>query len=265
MRFRALCLLLGLLSASVTAHADQPVLKACGHHDYPPWNWLSQGSIAGACADMAVAAFAHLGYRLDLRYVGPWQRCQAMLERGAVDVNICALRNPERERDYLIPSRPMGVNEIAAFVRRDRSFPLDGGWQALRGKRIGVVQGVSMGGDFDRFLADNTIVERVYEPLQNWQKLMLGRLDLVPVGREAGRLQLRREGLAQDLTDLPTPLLSGALYVMISRRSPEAARLSTRLDELDAYFARPDYAVELEAALERARNRYLREVAATGK
>ena len=265
MKFRALCLLLNLLSVSAMVHADQPVLKACGHHDYPPWNWQSQGSIVGACADMAVAAFAHLGYRLDLRFVGPWQRCQAMLDRGAVDVNICALRNPERERDYLIPSRPMGVNEIAAFVRRDRPIPLNGGWQDLRGKRVGLVQGVSMGGDFDRFLTDNAQVERVYEPLQNWQKLVLGRLDVVPVGREAGRLQLRREGLAQQLVDLPPPLLSGALYVMISRRSPEAAKLAARLDELDTYFARPDYAAELEAALERARNRYLREVDAPGK
>lgn len=43
-------------STAAVAAAELPVVKACGHHDYPPWNWREGQQIVGACADAAKRA-----------------------------------------------------------------------------------------------------------------------------------------------------------------------------------------------------------------
>jgi polar amino acid transport system substrate-binding protein len=137
--------------------AEVPTVKACGHHDYPPWNWQHQRQIVGACATVAKRAVERLGYRVDLAYVGPWKRCQELVASGEVDVNICAFRNAEREAYSVFAQPRMGQNRISIFVgrhwRNERRFD---DWQDLAGLRTAVVLGVSMGQEFDEFLATRT-------------------------------------------------------------------------------------------------------------
>jgi len=82
----------------LSATLASSTLTACGHHDYPPWNWHADGKIVGVCAEVVSTLYQRLGLKVDLSYVGPWARCQQKVAAGEVDINICALRNEERSR-----------------------------------------------------------------------------------------------------------------------------------------------------------------------
>jgi polar amino acid transport system substrate-binding protein len=254
---RSLCVGLCLAMGAATAGAQPaspPVVKACGHHDYPPWNWHRNDEIVGACAAIARRAIERLGYKVDLSYVGPWKRCQLMVESGEVDVNICAFRNPEREAKSVIVEPRMAQNRIAVFVR-------DGGrapghfstWADLKGLRTGLIGGVSMGGDFDTFLEKNTLVERAPDLNSVLRMLDRDRVDIAPFGLEAGRLAIDRLGLGQRLVPLAQPALVGDLYIILAKRSPLAAHAK----EIGRYLERPEYALELEKTLAEYSRQYL--------
>lgn len=241
-------------SDALAAPPELPVVTACGHHDYPPWNWLHEGQIVGACADVARRAIERLGYRVDLAYVGPWKRCQALIEAGEVDVNICSFRNPEREGYSVMAEPRMAQNRIAVFVPTKRAQQMRfTGWNDLKGLRSGLVLGVSMGSDFDDFLEEHTRVQRVTTVASMLQMAARDRLDIIPFGWEAGMLEIERIGLRGQIVPLPRPALVGDLYVSVSKRSP----LVSRVQEIGAYFARPGYGDELHRLLDEHHRRYL--------
>lgn len=254
---RGLCvaLCLAAASANVTAQPSSlPVIKACGHHDYPPWNWHRDNEIVGACAAIARRAIERLGYKVDLSYVGPWKRCQVMVETGQVDVNICAFRNPEREAKSVIVEPRMALNRIAVFVRDGGRAPRGlSNWNDLKGLRTGLIGGVSMGEDFDSFLEKNTLVERAPDLNSVLRMLDLDRVDIAPFGLEAGRLAIDRLNLGHRLVPLDQPALVGELFVIVAKRSP----LATRTKEIGQYFERPEYMQELEKTLAEYSRQYL--------
>jgi polar amino acid transport system substrate-binding protein len=255
-RFRAVAAAIAcaLACGAAVQSAEPPTVKACGHHDYPPWNWHEGQQIVGACATVAKRAIERLGYRVDLGYVGPWKRCQELVASGDVDVNICAFRNAEREAYSVFAEPRMGQNRIAIFVGRhwprERRFE---SWQDLQGLRTAVVLGVSTGQAFDDFLATRTRVQRVATVRQMLVMLDADRIDFVPFGHEAGLMEIERNGFAGRIVPLEQPALVGDLFVSVSKKSPLAARIK----ELEGYFARPGYAQELALLLEEHHRRYV--------
>ena len=243
-------LLAGLIAVS---NAAARVVTACGHHDYPPWNWQRGNEIVGACADVTRNVFEHLGHTVKLSYVGPWKRCQALIEIGAVDVNICSFKNPERETYSRFIDVPMGMNPIAIFVKKGREFPFSH-WDDLVGRHAGIVNGVSMGPEFDTFLAKQTHLETSVDPIMNWRKLNAGRIDFVPIGLEAGLLQTHLYGFADSIVALPNPVLLGKLYISISNKSTDLLPL---IPAAEKYLAAPERQQELAALLRKYQELYI--------
>ncbi len=229
-------LLLSLSCLLRAAAAAETVLSGCGHPAYPPWNWEHRGQIIGTCADVARRAFAAAGLSLRLDYVGPWARCQAMVERGDVDVNICAFDNPKRRETSVIVEPAMGRNEAAVFVLRGSPLKFER-WQDLQGQRVGMVHGVSLGVEFDSFLQQYTLLDRALSEPLNMRKLLAGRLDAVATGRELGLLTLSVLGCEQKIEALPQPVLVGELFIQMSKRSPHLAALP----KVQAFLQRPEY------------------------
>ncbi|WP_137939632.1 transporter substrate-binding domain-containing protein [Chitinivorax sp. B] len=242
-----------LVSQCVALSACALEATACGHHDYPPWNWQRGNQIVGACVEVVRRAFEKAGVTVRFNYVGPWKRCQALIQNGDVDINICALRNTERESYSKAVEVPMGINPIVAFVRKGREFPLQR-WEDLSGKSIGLVVGVSMGPEFDEFLQRNTRLQLVSEPTLNLRKLMLDRVDVVPLGLQTGLLQIDTLRLAGRIVPLAKPLTEGKLHISVSNRS---SWLLPYLDTVEQYLARPEYRRELAELLGRYHSEYL--------
>ncbi|UPW20730.1 ABC transporter substrate-binding protein [Agarivorans sp. TSD2052] len=193
-------------------------LTACGHHDYAPWNWKRGNQIQGACAEVAKTLFKEVGVELDLSYQGPWKRCQFYIETGQVDVNICSFINDERNAYSAFIMTPMGINENAVFVKKGDEFSFNA-WSDLIGKKVGLVLGVSLGKRFDNFLKANSEVERVASSRQNFHKLLHQRIDYIPMGRSAGLAMLYSYSAEDKIVALPTRILSGELYISMSKKS----------------------------------------------
>lgn len=214
--FFSACLV--LLTLAIPCHAD-PKITACGHHDYAPWNWKSGEKIVGACAEITQELFKRVGVETDLKYLGPWQRCQTLIEQGAVDVNICSFINEKRKEYSQFIMTPMGFNENAVFVQKDKAFLFER-WDDLAKKKTVMVLGVSIGQEFDEFLKTKTDVVRVSTFFQSFHMLARGRVDFIPLGRYSGLAMRDSFGLEDNIVDLKKPLLSGSLYISMSKKSP---------------------------------------------
>lgn len=193
-------------------------IKACGHHDYAPWNWLSNNEITGACAEITRELFKRVGVETDLTYTGDWKRCQALIAEGLIDVNICSFINEDRKTYSTFINTPMGFNENAVFVHRSKQFEFRN-WNQLIGKKTAMVLGVSIGQEFDDFLEKMTRVDRVATFFQSFHMLARNRIDFIPVGRYSGLAMRGAFGLENKIVDLPVPLLSGKLYISMSKKS----------------------------------------------
>lgn len=203
----------------LTSLTQATTLSACGHHDYPPWNWKKDNQIVGVCAEVASTLFKKLGVTLDLSYTGPWARCQEQIRNGSVDVNICSFINSEREQYSTFATTPMGYNENAIFVKKGKEFPFTN-WENLAGKTAVMVRGVSIGSEFDHFIENNTQIIRLNNYHQSFTMLMKGRADFLPVGRFTGLAMRNKFGMNQDIVALDWPILVGELYISMSHNSP---------------------------------------------
>lgn len=232
---------LPLLLLAAGAALAQPVLRACAHPAAQPMSWEYRGEMHGVCVEMARRAFAAAGWVLRTEAVGPWSRCQAMVEQGQVDVIVCAFDNPRR-RQYAVAMEPaLARNEGALFVRRDSPLKFEG-WNDLAGLRVGVGHGVSLGAEVDQQLARHASVDNALTEELNMRKLLLGRLDAVATAREAGEQLLQALGCSAQVRVLPRGLGEAPLYLHMSRRSPALEALP----KAASYLLRPDYPAELQ-------------------
>ncbi len=235
-----------LLLSQVSIGSERQTLKACGHHDYAPWNWLEGDKIVGVCAEVATQLFGDLGYKVDLTYVGPWKRCQQLIEQGDVDLNICSFINLERKNYSVFSKTPMASNENALFVNKERYFDYTGP-ESLNAKFIGLVHGVSLGSNLDHHLQKNSYVIRVANHQSLFSMLALQRIDAVIVGRQSGQHLLNLYNLNTQIVDVPTPLLTGNLFFSMSKKSPYIGLLN----DIEKVLTSEQYRVWLSSLLER--------------
>jgi polar amino acid transport system substrate-binding protein len=215
---------------------SQGKVSACGHHDYPPWNWEKDGNIVGVCAEVTEKLFAKLGVKVDLSYIGPWKRCQKNIEVGRIDINICSFMNPTRQSYSRFIATPMGYNENAIFVKKGKEFPYSK-WSDLKGKVGVMMRGVSIGKRFDRYLNENIIIQRVNNNRQVFGLLELERVDFAPYGRYSGLALLESQSKTQDFTILETPVVKGKLYISMSNKS----KYLHLLPQIEAFMQQPTY------------------------
>ncbi len=199
--------------------AAEPIqLSACSHTDIPPWTWTNGNEIIGVCAEITQSLFEQLGAKVDLSYTGPWRRCQENIKRGRIDVNVCIVRNKEREEYSEFMQTPVTYVEIALFVKSGREFPFTDR-EDLIGKKVGLILGQSVGQGLDDFLTKNTEVERTPTFEQNFKKLAAGRIDAVVFDRLVGTAVVESLGLTTEVVALPTPISKSGRYISMSRKS----------------------------------------------
>ncbi len=252
MRFRVTWTLF-LCFVALSCRASE-IVTACGHHDYPPWNWKRGDEIVGACAEIVRRAFEPLGVKVSTAFVGPWKRCQASVESGRVDVNMCAFLNRDRAAYSKFMATPVAHTTQAAFVPVDRPIPFTR-WSDLAGRRIVMERGVSMGEAFDVFVREHAIVHLVNDRRQAFRMLEAGRADLLATGRQIGNIQVALYGYQGRIVALPTPIERGPLYISISDRS----RFHHLLAGAERFLQSTDYPALLDELLNRYRRLYLEE------
>ncbi|WP_133468608.1 substrate-binding periplasmic protein [Paraglaciecola marina] len=232
---RFLCYLFAIVFFSQGAIANN-VIKACGHHDYAPWNALHDDSIVGLCADIATELYSRIGYKVDHSYVGPWKRCQMLIENGAVDMNICSFKNINRAEYSVFMPSAIATNENALFIKANSTIDYQT-LDDLNGLIIGKVRGVSLGDQVDDYLSQNAVVAVVEDYSKLFKMLLLGRVEAFIFSRESGKDYISKHNLQYKIIDLPKPIVIGKLHISLSKKSKH---LST-IKDINNVFLSDDY------------------------
>ncbi len=191
-------LLIGLL-ASQPAFAK--TLKACGHPFYPPVSWVNNSSLLGLAPAVTEQLFSELQYEVTFIADYNWKRCLLEVKQGNADIVVAAYRIPSRE-DYLyFSTQPIIADTIALFENAEKPLQFTQ-LKDLENKTVGLLLGDSFGETFDRFLLKNTTIEYVSRNRQNFEKLSMGRIDFMPIGRLSGILQSQKLGFDQQISPL---------------------------------------------------------------
>jgi polar amino acid transport system substrate-binding protein len=239
---RLVRLLAGLLLIATTASAAACELRMRWNDDPPYLMRDADGRVTGLYADVVGATVRRMG--CTLRWVEmPWARALRELEAGRIDILAGGLRLPEREAyAHFLPQHFVSRNRL--YVREAVLPRLDGAQRldevVTEGLRLGVQLGVVYGPDYARLLeqpAFRALLTQGASRRALWQMLAIGRVDGVIASEASARWELAEAGLQARVRATGIYVSAGEAYVMLSRRSVDAALLQ-RLREADEALVR---------------------------
>lgn len=230
--YRLFFVLAAMMCAPVIALAQQSLVIAT--NIYPPYiNEEVENSFLPAL-------LAEIGKEMDVTFevkILPWKRCeQEVGDLGAWGA-IPYTRNAEREMGFLF-SDPLYVADSHFFAYRtpddaNRRPPPEtyDDLTDLLPWRIGGIQGYYYQPLFEEA---GLIVEYAHSERQNFQRLQLGRIDLVPAATTVGWHSIKTlfpPAIAANFYTLPKPLVEdAALHLMTSKNYPNNHALLARFN-----------------------------------
>ena len=185
---------LALLAGPIAGAAAQPQagLKplVMAFTDLAPWLNREGPAFTGAYTEILRELARRVGRPLEIRDC-PVKRCLAMLEQGQADLTIGLKRTPERAAylDFLHTPYRLAVADRVFLVRTGESAKI-GRYEDLLGPRLGVVGGSSY---FSAFDSDARLIKESAPSTEaNLHKLVLGRIDAVPLPEDQALVLVRR-------------------------------------------------------------------------
>ncbi|EMP54450.1 extracellular solute-binding protein [Marinobacter santoriniensis NKSG1] len=197
---------------------------------WPPY--LDQSAEGGGFLTRLIReAFATQDIQVRFIYV-PWSRALAMTRSGQFDATAVWSCTPTREEEFLF-SRPLYPFRYVLFHRKNDGFS----WSSIKdwaGLRIGLTQDYAYGSKVATAIArglvrpDITTSDRA-----NFQKLLLGRIDLFPMDPLTGFAMLSETFDASTLERItfdPHPVRLAWYHLMFNRSSDEATGFREAFD-----------------------------------
>lgn len=225
-------------------------IRYCDYPVYPPVSWSDGKQVRGLAPTVVRELFGRLGYEVEMVVLGNWKRCLLDAAEGRVDV-VLAYNSDQRDQGMRFSSVPVLREEVAVFVNRQRPVKFER-LQDLAGYRGGLLFGESYGPAFDQFVAKHQNIEWVSSSLQNFGKLIRGRIDFVIQERRTGQLFVERLPGGEDIQALPAALSVDYLRVAVSRHS----RLSQLMAQIDEQLQRMTDSGEIERWLQQSEVTY---------
>ncbi|MCK7548767.1 substrate-binding periplasmic protein [Marinobacter koreensis] len=198
---------------------------------WPPY--LDQSAESGGYfARLIREAFATQGIQARFTHV-PWSRALAMTRSGQFDASAVWSCTPTRKENFLF-SRPLYPFRYVLFHRKSDDFS----WSSIQdwaGLRIGLTQDYAYGSKVATAIArgllqpDITTSDRA-----NFQKLLLGRIDLFPMDPLTGFAMLSEtfEASALDrITYDPHPIRVAWYHLIFSRSTSDANALRAAFND----------------------------------
>ena len=153
----------------------------------------------GPDALLLQAAAQRLGFGIRFR-LAPFKRRLIMIKNGDIDMTCGLLRRPERESYIYYVTPPYKTrSDTLFFVRQDRAGQIQS-CQDLKGLKIGVNRGSRY---FHRFDRDTTLIKEAAQPVNNFNKLLLGRVDAVIYNEASGLFFIHTLGVADQIAISP--------------------------------------------------------------
>jgi polar amino acid transport system substrate-binding protein len=174
----------------------------------------------GAVSRIVTEAFASEGITVEYEYY-PWKRGYVCAETGEVDGTFLWFDTAERRATFYI-SDPVIDIQYVFFHLKNYAFD----WNTvddLQGITVGATVGYDLGEAFQEAEQDNVItVERVTTDEQNFQKLVLGRVQIFPCDIEVGYAVIRKlfpPDQAELFTHHTKPLKAAPHHLLLSKKN----------------------------------------------
>lgn len=198
------------------AGAQTLVLSAA---DSVPTAYMENGKQAGLLVDVVNEAFKRAGYRVEIKLM-PWARCLVEVKDGKIDGIFSVYQTRERQ-EFLTYAEEVLITQVQAFfVRKDSAVTFDGDLNKLSEMRIGIINQTSYGPRLDLALEKGLFkkVDAAHSASSNVQKLLHGRVDVIPSYRHVVLDTAKTLGVAGDIKELSPSIEAIPSYLAFSRR-----------------------------------------------
>lgn len=218
------------LAVSPAGAESPPRLRFVEETNWPPFTPNATGlTETGLSYDLVREVARRIGADFQLELF-PQNRALQMLKTGERDGITVISKNAERDA-YLLFSDP--IFQKRGLIYFDKARLPGFAWSRaddLAGRKIGVVRGHNYGDELEKFfIAHADDVEHVTSIEQNFQKLALGRIDLLLCIEMTAAEFLRNPLYGRKITAAARPYYEKDYHIAFSKLSP-AARLLPRIN-----------------------------------
>ena len=235
-------------------------IKVCGTSAYPPVSWVNADEkVDGVNVAVIRMLLEPLGVKVDAHQNSNWRRCLKEVELGNVDM-LSGFKTTKRQQFLTYLDAPVIRESIYLYYPIEHPL-IFRDWKALADLRVGLLMGDSFGNEVDAALNEYPNLELVSTQDQNLLKLADNRLDVVPMGKLSGQLDVHRLGLAGKIGHTKTDV-SDFWYLAISQKSPLIHWLPLLNKRLNRILEKPDMVSEL---VERYRQIYNADLGLSGE
>ena len=195
------------------AYGDDLSPMTLAYVDFPPYEYEYKGEPRGILVEIVNTVFQRAGIQLELIHY-PFQRAYEETRKGSIDGLFNFYKTPERLKDFDY-SDPIIDNPLVLFVHKDSEFEFSGNIHDLAGLRVGAIHGYTYGQEFDQ--SELFIIDYANSHEANFQKLILGRIDVYPCDKLVGKYILDKEDLHGQIKYLPHPLITMQGHIGFTR------------------------------------------------
>ncbi|WP_163830809.1 substrate-binding periplasmic protein [Spartinivicinus ruber] len=227
---KVLLLISLLLTFSHSSFSSNQPIKLVGDSAWEPFYGpnLPEGGFVMA---LVAAAFAESDSKVKIAYE-PWSRALLSTLKGSHDAVVGAYFTEERANQFHY-SEAFYTNEIILLSLKSKKVKYNGNLKSLTAYRIGIVQDNAYTPQFDN--ADYLHKEVVVHPIQNIQKLFLGRIDILVETKaiKAITLYLTNKHYPKRLPEiqiLQPPLSQNELHLIVAKNNPHAQLILTHFN-----------------------------------
>lgn len=173
----------------------------------------------GIASQIVTEAFALQGVTVEYGFF-PWARSLALAQEGTWDGTLIWTKNEEREKDFYFSDMVVSGNAVF-FHLNSYSFNWDS-FEDLKGLRIGGTLEYNYGEEFKAAEEAGVFtVERVPADIQNFEKLLAGRIDIFPMTQEIGQHLIQQSLLPEQVAQItfhPKAVHSEPAFLLLSRQ-----------------------------------------------
>lgn len=217
---------------------------------HPPWHFEStNGELVGINVDLTKIICNRLGLACEFKYM-PWARSWETAKLGKSDAIMSASRKEARVTYLYYPEEDMRLSEYVFFVHVDNfDSSITGTYKDIKNNKykVGIQHGASYNKEFWKQFPYNDGTEKydperrdyninlnpVPNPIQNFKKLSLKRIDVFPFDRDVGLYQIKKLGLQKKITFYPAVIFSKGYPISFCKKSnyPDLYNISKKFEQ----------------------------------
>jgi polar amino acid transport system substrate-binding protein len=182
--------------------------------NYPPYTSGTVKRANGLYTRLIEEVFARIGMNVEIRAL-PWKEALKEGEEGKAAVG-GIYKNSARLKMYDY-SEPLFEERLAVYVKKGKAFHFFG-LSDLRGKVIGLNRGWSYGDKFDAARKKyHFTVEETDSNVQNFKKLMAGRIDCLVADQVAASQIINKDNWTNQVEKLDKPAAVNDAYLAFAK------------------------------------------------